>query len=78
MLKITMEMNFDELYSNCWSGAIDTLKTIIENNKKEELMELLEEMFSESASMTKVNDFLWFDDEYIYECLGIEEEDMED
>lgn len=70
------EMNFMDLIQNCWSGAIDTLEYIKEHDKEEELLYLIEEL--DLHDMTEINDFLWFDDEYIYECLGITEEDKEE
>ena len=40
-------------------------------------MDLLNEMYLNT--LTRINDFLWFDDTYIYDCLGIDtEEDEED
>ena len=70
------EMNFIDLLENCWSGAIDTLEYIKEHDKEEELLYLIEEL--DIHDMTAINDFLWFDDEYIYECLGITEEEDEE
>ena len=36
-------------------------------------MQLLEDVFCDNIpSETEVNDFLWFDDEYIFESLEIE------
>ncbi len=75
-MKIYREMNtFEKLQEMVWSGAVDTLNEIIKYEKKDELMELLEEIFPEGASETEINDFLWFDNEYIYECLEITKED---
>ena len=69
---IKRDYSFNELFQNSWSGAIDTLKAIAEADKEEELMEFLEEVFSESVpTETEVNDFLWFESDYIYESLGI-------
>ena len=31
-MKIVREYNFNDLYENSWSGAIDTLDTIIKND----------------------------------------------
>lgn len=70
-----IEMNFTDLLDSCWSGAIDTLEYIKEHGKEEELLYLIEEL--DLHDMTEINDFLWFDDEYIYERLGITEEDEE-
>lgn len=74
-------MGFNDLMNNCWSGAIDTLKTIEEHDKEDELMQLLEDAFDECPDITRINDYLWFSDEDIFECLGIsetEEEEEED
>lgn len=85
---IKQDMGFNDLMGSCWSGAINTLKTIEEKGKEDELMELLESIMSEDIrnipTMTEVNDYLWFEDEAIFEALGIseseedEEEDYED
>lgn len=74
-MEIIKEINdFYALMENSWSGAIDTLKDIIDAGKEDELMELLEETFyGETPTETQVNDFLWFEREYIYESLGLNE-----
>ena len=39
-------------------------------------MEHLEEIFdNQIPTETEVNDYLWFESDYIYECLGIDLED---
>ena len=65
--------NFWELKDNSWSGALDTLKDIEKADKEDELMQLLEEVFAdrETPTETEVNDFLWFDREFIYENVGL-------
>lgn len=80
---IKQDMDFNDLMNNCWSGAIDTLKTIEEHDKEDELMEYLKETFGfyfdNVPTMTEVNDYLWFEDEAIFEALGISEiEDEEE
>lgn len=73
-ITIQKELDFYDLLEECWSGAISTLETI-ENNNKEEFMDLLSEM--NMSTLTEINDFLWFDDTYIYDCLGIDTEEEE-
>lgn len=74
-MEIKKECNFEDLKKICWSGAVDTLKTIEEKEKEEELIELLESTFEDKIpTETEINDFLWFDDDFIFEQLGIEEE----
>ena len=75
---IKQDMDFNDLMNNCWSGAVDTLKTIEEHNKEEELMQLLEDAFDECPCITRINDYLWFSDEDIFECLGISESEEEE
>ena len=76
---IKQDMGFNDLMNNCWSGAIDTLKTIEEHNKEDELMAHLEEQWlDEMPTMTQINDYLWFEDEYIFQCLGISETEEEE
>ena len=75
---IKKEMNFTDLFNNSWSGAIDTLKAIEEADKEEELMEYLEEIFSDVPNETEVNDFLWFERDYIYEYLGMSDNEEEE
>lgn len=67
--------DFYELKDNSWSGALDTLKDIERADKEDELMQLLEEVFAdrETPTETEVNDFLWFDREFIYENVGLNE-----
>lgn len=75
---IKQDMDFNDLMNNCWSGAIDTLKTIEEHDKENELMALLEDAFDECPEITRINDYLWFSDEDILEVLGISETEEEE
>lgn len=74
-MEIKKDYNFNELKENSWSGAIYTLKTIEENEKEGELMELLGDVFENVPTETEVNDFLWFDNDFIFKELGIQEEE---
>lgn len=73
---IKVEYEFYDLIENCWSGALDTLNTIQEHEKNTDLMALLEELDFEG--MTDLNNFLWFDRDYIYKTLGITEDNEEE
>ena len=74
MLEIIRELQAWEMKNELWSGALHTLDTVIQNDKLLELMHLLEELFPEPVSITTINDLLWFDPEFIYEQLEIQEE----
>ena len=56
---------------NAWSGAYDTKNIILDNNKGEDFEYLIEELFPDGLSETELNDFLWFDDDFIFENLNI-------
>jgi phage-related protein len=77
---IKKNYGFTALKNNSWAGAVVTLKAIEEAGKEEELMDLLGELFNAETppGETEVNDFLWFETDYIYESLGIKEEEEED
>ena len=57
-----------------WSGAEETIRVIIENDKVEEFEQLIEELFPEGIDKTHLNDLLRFEDSWIFEMLGISEE----
>ena len=75
MLSIIKEVNNWYLEDELWSGAVETMKVIIENDKSQELMYLLEELYPEPVDITTINDLLWFDTDFIYEQLDIEMDD---
>ena len=70
-MKITSEMSLKNF--KAWSGAKDTLNKLIELDKCEELEFILDDLYPDGLTETQLNDILWFDDEWIYETLGIEE-----
>ena len=57
-----------------WSGADKTIRIIVENDKVEEFDQLIEELFPEGIDETNLNDLLRFEDEWVFEMLGIAEE----
>ena len=78
-MEIKRECGFSELQEMCWSGAVDTLNTISKHDKEDEFMQYLEEVFSDDIpTKTEVNDFIWFEDDAIFEALDINLEDEEE
>ena len=71
----TTLVNFD-----AWSGAVDTKERIINEGKADEFDNLIEELYPDGLSETQLNDILWFEEDWIFEMLGIsdEEEDEEE
>lgn len=70
-------MDFDDIYQNSWSRAVDTLNTISNEGKEDDLMKLLDELYPDGVDENDLNDFLWFDDDYIFNELGINLEEEE-
>lgn len=75
-MKVYQEISIESF--EAWSGAIDTKEKIIDAGKAEEFEALIEELFPNGIDETELNDFLWFDDDYILEALGITEEGEEE
>lgn len=71
-MEIKKEYDFEDLKNECWSGAIATLEKIEKEEKEDDFMNLLFECFVGVPSITEINDFLWFEDDYIFENLKIE------
>lgn len=73
-------MDFDDIYRNAWNGAVDTLCIISNEGKENDLMELLDFVYPDGVDENELNDFLVFEDDYIFNELGInlEEEGEEE
>lgn len=75
-LDIQVSRYYDDYYmlkENSWSGALDTLKDIEENDKIEDFCELINEYFGDDIiDETELNDYIWFERDSIYEELGID------
>lgn len=74
-MEIRKEINgFNELADMVWSGAVDTIADIQNTNKETEFMNFLEMVFCDKVPTdTEVNDFIWFERDYIYENIGLTE-----
>lgn len=63
---------------NAWSGAVETKERIIEEGKADNFDQLIEELYPDGLSETSLNDILWFEEEWIFEMLGISDEEETD
>lgn len=71
---ISIIKNMDIRDFKAWQGGKITLDYIIENDKHEELEMLIEDMQETRGELfteTEINDILWFEDEFIFETLGL-------
>jgi hypothetical protein len=62
---------------NAWSGAVETKNAIIEANMVDEFDALIEELYPDGINETHLNDILWFDEDWIFETLGINQDEEE-
>ena len=60
-----------------WSGAVDTKERILNEGKGEEFGSLIEELYPDGLEETALNDILWFEEDWLYESLGIEDDEEE-
>lgn len=59
-----------------WAGAKDTVEDVRRAEKMDDLERLVEQYFDgreEPPTETEVNDFVWFERDYIYSQLGLDE-----
>lgn len=77
-MKVSYELDLNTF--EAWSGAVDTLNKIKDADKVEEFESLLEDIFPDGCTETELNDYLWFENDQIFEDLGIsdDEEELED
>lgn len=61
-----------------WAGARDTYALIDYHNKLEEFDELITECYPEGLTEAELNDILWFEDEWVLDNLGIEDDDNDE
>lgn len=72
------DMDFDDIYRNAWDRAVDTLDIISNEGKENDLMEFLDIVYPDGVDENKLNDFLVFEDDYIFNELGINLEEGEE
>ena len=57
-----------------WSGGLTTLNTVRERGGIDILTVMREDIFSgNTPTETQINDWLWFDSDFIYQALGYDD-----
>lgn len=74
-MTIKKDYGFYDLKDEVWQGAVDTLDKIENEGKQDEFMEFLESYFVDVPTITEVNDLLWFENDFVFESLGMEVEE---
>jgi len=74
-----MKLTFDSLKNYTpWQGAIETWERIKRENKVKALEQQLEELYPDGIDDGTLNDILWFEEDWVFEMLGISEEEDEE
>ncbi len=70
-MKVIMELcDKDDLRDKLWSGAIDTVNHLT-NNEVKIVLDILEDAYTDNPlTLTQLNDFFWFEADTIAEWLG--------
>jgi hypothetical protein len=61
-----------------WSGAKETKQRILDEGKEDEFDNLIEELYPDGISETQLNDILWFEEDWLFETLGISDEEEDE
>ena len=57
-----------------WAGAKDTKQLILDNDKEDDFGFIMEDLYPDGMTETQLNDILWFEEDWICETLGIDNE----
>jgi len=63
---------------DAWSGAKETKEAILSAGKGDDFDSLIEELYPDGLSETALNDILWFEEDWVFEMLGMTEEEEEE
>ena len=72
-MEYKVEINSLENFK-AWSGGLETLSTLRERGGVDTLTVICEDIFSgDIPTETTINDWLWFDSDFIYQALGYDD-----
>lgn len=80
---IKVEIDWEYISENSWSGALDTVREIEKQDREEEALAIIEEYIGDGSGCeipteTEFNDFVWFDLADIMNLYGDSEKEDED
>lgn len=77
-MEIKKDYDFNDLKNECYSGAENTLEIIEKYGLEQEFMEFLEEYYNGTPVwFEQVNDLLRFEDDLVFENIGLVENEDE-
>lgn len=75
-MKIYTECGIEDF--KAWSGAVDTQNRILEEGKADDFDGMMDELYPDGMDEMQLNDLLWFERDWIFESLGIYDEEEEE
>jgi hypothetical protein len=69
-MKVYQEINLSDF--NAWQGAIHIKEIILNQGKEKDFDFLIRELYPDGLSEMQLNDLLWFESEWLFESLDIE------
>ena len=73
---ITSETSFADFEP--WAGAVCRYDRIFNEGKAKEFESLIDGLYPGGIDETALNDLLWFESDWVYESLGITDEEEEE
>ena len=74
-MKVTTDLDLRSF--KAWSGAIETQERIVNEGKEDDFDSLIEELYPDGIDETQLNDILWFEEDWLFEQLGIDNDEEE-
>lgn len=75
-MKVYKEQGIENFQA--WEGAINTQERIVKLGLADQFDFLIEDLYPDGLSSTELNDLLWFEPEWIFECLGVTEDEEDE
>ena len=79
-IRVSEEIDGVMLRDRLWSGAEDTMQRIIDEDKEEDFFAILSDLHcdKDSIDLTEINDLLRFEEDQVFEWLGINNKDVKE
>ena len=79
-IRVSEEIDAYELKERLWSGAEDTMQRIIDEDKEDTFFAILSDLHcdKDSIDLTEINDLLCFEEDKVFEWLGIDDSDIKE
>ena len=79
-IRVSEEIDVYALKDRLWSGAEDTMQRIIDEDKEDDFFAILSDLHcdKDSIDLTEINDLLRFEEDQVFEWLGINNKDVKE